>query len=236
MAGKSGKSRSAGARARNSGVNGMPGVAGYLKGRGSEDLTLGPVGAGLELTDRVTELGSRIQALLSEVAVVDDALVAVRDALDVSQPPMWNRVVLRWWRMSGRRKPVLGRTRMEGGRLVVEVIRRLGAIKLRKDRGFALNADLVAKAVRLFWVLERRRVVLVGMLSKAERALAMARAERLEAGRADVGRWRDEAMELRREAVRRLRMVGFEVGNDDEAEVEAVIDAMAKGPEGDLPE
>lgn len=207
-----------------------PKAVAYLAGRGLPGVTLGPETAMEATAERVGELWGRIEALRLEVDRVDRGLEAVRDALEFSQPPMWHRVAIRWWREGGRRGPVLVRIRPTGGgRLCVEKVKGAG-IKLRTDRGFALNADIAAKAVRLYWILARRRTGLLRLVGLAERALASARADRLSAGASEVDRWAGEAVTLKGQAIERLRMVGYEVTEADDSA--GVLERQMSGPEG----
>lgn len=191
-------------------------VVPYLSGRGGVGVTDVPDEALREVAGRISVVEARLAGLMVEVERVERALEVVRDALHVSQPPMWKRLMVRWWKGGGLwREPML--VQVVAGKRGKMDLRRVksAAVKLRADRGFALNADVAAKAHRLFWRLVRRRRELLEVLGRVERTLASARADRLEVAGEEVEAWRAEAEGLIAEAKRRLDVMGYSESDRD---------------------
>lgn len=200
---------------RKGGVGGG-GVVGYLEGRGGADVTRGPAAAIDEVSARVEVIEGRMRVLMEALARVDQGLDEVRRLLEVSQPPMWGRVLLRWWQGDGAsREPMLVRAeRGPQGRMKLVRLRRPASVKLRVDRGFGLNADLAKRGVRLYQMLASRRKALVGLLGRLERQMQAMREDRVEPVLVLVGEVEAEASRMRAEAVDRLRVMGYEVDGD----------------------
>jgi len=189
---------------------GLSEAVGYLRGRGGPD-TVGPEAAKAEIQAQFAEVRRMVDALEAEALAVEDAMAGVSHALTRTQPPMYRRMVLRWWRMRGgqRREPVL--VRIEGGPGGrVKLVQAEPSMRLRTDRGFGLCADLAKSAVRGFWALRAVRRETHGQLSGVIRALRpVARRQ------AVIERVRGEAAAAMYEAAGRLRDVGYDVPEDE---------------------
>lgn len=152
-----------------------------------------------------------LDELAAEVVAVEEAFAEVRATLQRTQPPNYGRMTVSWWKLrgGGRRVPVLVQVRGDrnGAERPTRVDRRA---KLRKDGGFALNHDLNQRAVDLYWALWGLRCEVHDDLARVAQALrrrrtkAHAIAERV-----------SEVRETRREAIRRLKMVGYDVDEGD---------------------
>lgn len=181
-------------------------VVGYLRGRGS-DATTGPDEAVAALRAELEYVRSVLDELAEEVVSVEEAFAEVRATFQRTQPPNYGRMTVSWWKLrgGGRRVPVLVQVRgnRNGAERPTRVDRRA---KLRKDGGFALNHDLNQRAVDLYWALWGLRCEVHDDLARVAQALRRRRTK----ARAIAERVA-EVRETRREAIRRLRMVGYEV-------------------------
>ena len=188
-------------------------AVGYMKGRGS-GATSGPGETQDEQRMLFAQLRARLDALEAGALAIESGMAGVGEALMRTQPPMYRRVMVRWWRCRGgeNREPVLVQVDGgPGGRIKLEPIRR-GA-KLRTDRGFGLCADLAKRAVARYWALRELRRELAAQVTDLQRVLGRGEARR------DVvlASTAVEAAQIQAEAMGRLRDVGYVVA---EAETE----------------
>lgn len=182
-------------------------AVGYLQGRGGA-ATLTGDDARAEWRAVFAQLRAELDALEAECVQAEDAMEAVGEALMRSQPPMWKRVAVRWWRLTGgaRRTPVLVRVEAgAGGR--VKLVPFEPGMKLRKDRSFGLCADLAKVAVDRYWALASMRKEQVALVAEVSRVLGRG-AKRRRGALADA---LERMAVVRAEAEERLRMVGYEV-------------------------
>ena len=186
-------------------------AVGYLRGKGSA-ATSGPGATQDEWRGVFAQMRSKLDALEAQAVAIEAGMAGVGEALMRTQPPMYRRVLVRWWRKETgkRREPVLVRAEGGvGGRIKLEPIRR-GA-KLRTDRGFGLCADLAKQSVAGYWSLRESRRVLAAQVADLQRVLG-----RGEARRATVlERVALETARAQAEAMGRLRDVGYVVAEDE---------------------
>lgn len=192
-------------------------AVGYLRGRGGR-ATVVAEEAKAEWREVFAELRRRVDALEASVMEAEGVMEGVARALNRAQPPMWRRVLVRWWRVQtgGVRAPVLVRE-VAGARGGVKLEQVGRGVKLRTDRGFGLCADLARRAVAGYWAVAGVRREMAEAVSDLLRVTG--RAERAAArwGRV-LGREADAMTEAHREAVARLRAVGYAVGEAEGAE------------------
>lgn len=183
-------------------------MVGYLSGSGGAG-TWSAAEAQAEWRAEIGALRGRIEGLLEEVIALEEGFEQVKWALDRTQPRMFNRVTVSWWRLRGgdRKTPVL--VRVEGGPNGTEKPVRVttAGIKLRTDRGFGLCADLAKRAVVSYWRLWKLRQEVSDELGRLGTALG----RRPDKRRERVGLVVAEATEVRREAEERLREIGYDV-------------------------
>lgn len=165
------------------------GLVGYLPEGGVDD-------AGPEAGGRVNRLvldgwAERLRVgggdLVAEVVELESGMARVAELLRRSQPGREGRLLVRWWLLRGDgdlREPVLVRAvRTKGGKeRYVRVDQRA---RPKETEEWAVNADQVRVALRAWWLMEKRRRVLLGRLRRA--LVVLGRAERL-----GVGDWRYE--------------------------------------------
>lgn len=196
-------------------AGGLREPVGYLKGRGGPETAM-PEATKAEIREQFAEIRRSIDDLEAQALELEDAMAGVGAALTRTQPPMYRRMMVRWWRMRGgqRREPVM--VRVEAGpHGRAKLVPAEPAMRLRVDRGFGLCADLAKSVVRGYWALRtvRREI-------QAEVA-ALNRLVKPSARRAAVIiRVRDEAAESVREASGRLRDVGYDVPEEEIAEAD----------------
>jgi hypothetical protein len=190
---------------------GKRGAVGYMRGRGSE-ATRTPKEAETEWLAVVDGLRARLDDIEADGLALLKATEAVGEALDKSQPPMFRRMVVRWWRLSGggRRRPVLARVEA-GAKQHIKLTVAHPNHQLRTDRGFGLCADLARRGVTAFWALHAERRALDSLVVALGRTLNRGRAQRREIVRCVT----DEAQRLTVEAKERLVSVGYDVAADD---------------------
>lgn len=184
---------------------GRAGVVGYMQGKGGEH-TRSPVEAVEDWRAVFALLRGRVDALETQAMAVEDALGRVARTLERSQPPMFKAVFVRWWALRGgqRRAPVLVRREgSPGGK--VRFVQVGPEVKLRRDRGFGLCADLAQQAVRDFRALVAVRNELLDAVSAAGAAVGNGGARRERVVVAAMERMTQAADE----AERRLREVGY---------------------------
>lgn len=187
-------------------------AVGYLKGRGGAE-TLTPVEAQAEVREAFAVLRRAVDELEAQALASDEVMAAVGKALERSQPRMYRELAVRWWRKQtgGKREPVL--VRLDGGaggRLKLAEVGR--GIKLRRDRGFGLNADLAREAVAGFWAVAAVRAEVAEVVRELRRAAGVGVRRRGDA----LARWAEDAERIRREATQRLRDVGYEFPPEEE--------------------
>lgn len=193
------------------------GAVPYLSGRGGGE-TFAPDGAIDEWRATLLALRGRIDQLLAEGERVERAFEDVKFALDRSQPPMWKRVAVRWWRLrgGGPRTPVLIRVESGPNNREKPVRVERPGIVLRRDRGFGLCADLAKRGVAAYWGLWAIRSELQAEVVRVKKSLG----RRVEKRQRDVDRIVAEARMIRSEAEGRLQMVGYVVPGAEVAEVD----------------
>lgn len=191
-------------------------VVGYLKDRGSAD-TRGPDAAIEEIRELFSGLRAELDALEADAIAIEEALGSVGKTLWRGQPPMYRRTLLRWWKLrSGdRRTPVLIReVRGPNGQIKAELWN--AQMKQRRDGGFGLCADIVTEALKAFRRLDVLRSELYQRVSEIRKELRKGAARR-HYGLEGVS---DRMLELRKDAVERLRDVGYDVKHEDDEEDE----------------
>lgn len=189
-------------------------ATGYLRGRGGGDATRTPTAAVAELAVEFAAVRAEIDALEAYLLGLDRALHAGARALDRSQPiGMWRRILLRWWRRNGggRRTPLLVREVRDGGKDTVGLQPFTPGSKQRTDAGFGLCADLVESTLRESRMLMKFRAEAVEQLAEVKRVAGRTVARRQPVVLAVHERF----VAARREAVKRLRDVGYNVAQDD---------------------
>ena len=180
-------------------------AVGFLQGRGGDD-TFTPGEALQEWTVEGAEQVLLLTELYREAESIEHALAEAAALLSASQPPMYGRIAIRWWRLYGgsRRTPVLvkeaGGAR---GQVKPERVKTRG-VRQRTDLGFSLNADLAKRGIDAFWALHHMREAVLAEIARIKRALAGSKDNRREA----VARLHDELGQLRAEARGRLVDVG----------------------------
>lgn len=189
-------------------------AVGYLKGRGGAE-TLTPVEAQAEVREAFAVLRQAVDELEAQALASDDVMASVGKALERSQPRMYRELAVRWWRKQtgGKREPVL--VRLDGGaggRLKLAEVGR--GIKLRRDRGFGLNADLAREAVAGFWAVASVRAEVMELVRELRRVAGSGARRRGDA----LARWSGDAERIRRDATQRLRDVGYEIPPEEEDE------------------
>lgn len=188
-------------------------VVGYLRGRGGP-ATASPEEALAALVAELECARGMLEELVEEAVEVEKAFAEVRSALQRTQPPMFGRMVVSWWKLraGGKRVPVLVQVKGDarGNEKPVRVDRRA---RLRKDGGFALNHDLNQRAVDLYWALWGLRCEVHDDLARLAQVLRRRRTKaKVIAARVA------EVKAVRAEAVRRLKLVGYEVEEGEEEE------------------
>lgn len=182
------------------------GVVGYMAGKGGHS-TWRPTEALEALRAEGAVLRGEVEALLQEAERIEMAFVHVRRALERSQPPMFNRLTVKWWKLrgDGRRVPVLVQVRSDphGREKPMRVEDR--RVRLRRDGGYGLNFDLARRAFDLYWVLWTLRAEVHDDLATLAKLL---RRQRRRVGVLDA-RARD-LLDIRAEATARLRDVGVQ--------------------------
>lgn len=194
---------------------GSRGAVGYLRGRGNESAR-SPNEAEAEWRAVIAGLRSRLDEIEADGIALLKATEAVGAALEQSQPPMFGRMVVRWWRLygGGRRRPVMARVDA-GGKQHLKLTLAHPNHKLRTDRGFGLCADLARRAVTGYWALHSERRGLDSLVVALGRTLGRGGAQR----RVVLTRVAEEAQSIQVEAKERLSAVGYAV-----AEAEAIRD------------
>lgn len=187
-------------------------AVGYLKGKGGPG-TLGPGEAQAEWREVFAVLRQAVDELEAQALGAEEAMAAVGKALQRSQPRMYREVAIRWWRKQtgGRREPVL--VRLDGGaggRLKPELMGRTS--KLRRDRGFGLNADLARDAVNGYWAVAAIRAEVAEAVKELRRVAGAGVKRRGDA----LARWAEDAGRIHAEATQRLRDVGYEFPEGEE--------------------
>lgn len=181
-------------------------AVGYMRGRGGVE-TQTAADARAEWADVFAVIRGAVDELERQALASEDAMEAVARAVMRSQPRMYREVVVRWWRKQsgGRREPVL--VRLDGGAggrvKAVEVGR---GVRLRRDRGFGLNADLAREAVNGYWAVAALRAEVVEAARELRRVAGVGGKRRMAA----LLRWAEVAEGLHGEAMQRLRDVGYE--------------------------
>lgn len=183
-----------------------PGVPGYLQGKG-EGKTWKPDEAIAALRAEAQDTIAQLQGMLVELERVEHAFVLVRQAFERTQPPMFNRMTVRWWiTQTGQpRVPTLVQVRgTPQGKERPTAITSPG-VRLRKDGAYALNHDLNREAVRIYWQLHALR---------AEYRDALQGVRKESKGRRGRSAAIDKAarrlLQIRAEATSRLIAVGYE--------------------------
>lgn len=187
-------------------------AVGYLKGRGGV-ATSSPAEVVDDWREVFAELRAELDELEADAIALEAGMQAVGETLMRSQPPMYRRVAVRWWRLAGGRRRVPVLVRIEGGaggRVKLVPVER--GIRLRKDRGFGLCADLAKQAVDRYWALLAVRKELVTQVAEVGRGIGRAKARR----RKVIDQAQAEMAVARREAEERLRMVGYDVPEAEE--------------------
>lgn len=183
-----------------------PGVPGYLQGKG-EGKTWKPDEAIAALRAEAEDTIAQLQGMLVELERVEHAFVLVRQAFERTQPPMFNRMTVRWWiTQTGQpRVPTLVQVRgTPQGKERPTAVTSPG-VRLRKDGAYALNHDLNREVVRIYWQLHALRAeyrdALQGVRKESKgrrgRSAAIAKAAR-------------RLLQIRAEATSRLIAVGYE--------------------------
>lgn len=189
-------------------------AVGYLKGRGGVATSTAAEAMG-DWREVFAEIRAELDELEADAIALEAGMEAVGATLYRSQPPMYKRVAVRWWRLSGGRRRVPVLVRIEGGaggRVKLEPVER--GIRLRKDRGFGLCADLAKQAVDRYWALLAVRKELLTQVAEVGRVVGRAKARR----RKVIDQAQAEMAEARREAEERLRMVGYDVPEAEESQ------------------
>lgn len=181
-------------------------VVGYLKGRG-DGATWSPDGSLKDLREEAVEMRRRLDVLIEDLEVAEQSFVAVRRAFDRTQPPIFNRFQVRWWKLwgGGPRVPclVIVAGTQRGDEKPTRVKDR--RTKPRKDSGFALNHDLNLRVIDTYWALWSLREEARDRWAKLAKAFAGMRPV------ADIVRARVAELEqIRDQATERLRLVGYE--------------------------
>jgi hypothetical protein len=181
-------------------------TVGYLRGRGGRSVA-GPEEAIAELRGEIREIAEGLEAILAEAERVEEAFLHVRRAFERTQPPIFKRLTVRWWRArkGERRVPCLIQVDGDGLGREKPVRRFDRRVRRRTDGGFGLNADLAGEVFEIYWALWSLRCELQDDLS---RLAAIVRGRRKKLGRVD--RLAYDAVRARAEATDRLRRVGFE--------------------------
>lgn len=192
----------------------------YLEGRGGRDRTLSPDEAEEDVRRTMRDVVARIEVLEGRIKRAEEVMLWIRRALLRTQPSMYGRLDIRWWRglSSGKyawRTPVLVKQAYgPGGRLKVEVAPQR---MKRAPRGgaFDLNADLADRMIEAFREVAkirdrmRRDVMgLVRILGWADLQWERHQEQMLVAMEA-------EAREVYLEAVRRMQAEGYAVEAED---------------------
>jgi hypothetical protein len=185
---------------------------GYLRGRGGW-VTRTPAAALDVLAGELREVMEGVEGLVKDVRRIEQAFFLVERAFKRTQPPMFRRLHVRWWRTSGkdtRRIPVL--VRVNGTKAGAEVVERVPDrhVRLRKDGSFGLSADLAREVFELYWGLWALRSDAQRVLSEV--VVALRGWKRRRGGGPE--RVAYEALRLRAEATTRLRRMGFPFAPD----------------------
>lgn len=180
-------------------------AVGFMQGRGGDE-TFTPGEALQEWAEEAAAQVNLLAELYAEAEAIERALAEAASLLSASQPPMYGRMAIRWWRLYGgsRRTPVLVKEAGgAGGHIKPERVKTRG-VRQRTDLGFSLNADLAKRGIDAYWALHHMREAVLAEIARIKRALAGEKANRREA----VGRMRDELIALQLEARGRLADVG----------------------------
>jgi len=181
-------------------------VVGYLEGKGGDETRRSDETKG-EVRALFSALRARLDCLEADALALDEGIAEVGRVLRLSQPGgMYREMSVRWWKTSGhsRREPVLCRLEVggKGGRLKVVPAKR--GMRLRRDRGFGLGADIAALAVESYWVLKGLRDEVKEVCRVLEVEVQRGASRRRRAGVMALERLKD----LRGEMVSRLEMLG----------------------------
>lgn len=180
-------------------------VVGYIEGRGGVE-TATPDDALAEWESEGAGAAALLGDLYAEAQQIELAMAEVKKLLRLSQPPMWGRYSVRWWRPTtgSRRTPMLIREQAGAkGRITPERVKTRGA-KQRVDRGFSLNADLAKEAVDTYWLLWHNREAALAEIRRVKLALAGDKQKR----RDSVARLSERMKVLQAEAEKRLDEIG----------------------------
>lgn len=183
-------------------------AVGYMKGRGGGS-TRDAGETIAELQEQFASLRAAIDVMEAQAVGIERSLEAVGRTLERSQPPMWHRVLLRWWKARGgaSRVPMFIREERSGGERSVKPTIVGPGVKLRRDAGFGLCADIAAEAVRSGRGLLELRRELMEQLADLKRVAGRGAKRRDKV----VGDVQERMGELREEAVSRLRAVGYDL-------------------------
>lgn len=194
-------------------------VVGYLKGRG-DGATWSPDGSLKDLREEAVEIRRRLDVLIEDLEEAEQAFVAVRRAFDRTQPPIFNRFQVRWWKLwgGGPRVPclVIVAGTQRGDEKPTRVKDR--RTKPRKDSGFALNHDLNLRVIDTYWALWSLREEARDRWTRVAKAFAGMRPV-AEVVRARVA----ELEQIREQATERLRLVGYEYRDSPADDVEEEV-------------
>ena len=202
-------------------------VVKFMKGRGGEGRTLDPAEAVEEVTAFYEGLAGRLADLGSRIARCDEVLMGIRRALLRTQPSMYGRLDVRWWRggaaggtgagVSWRQPVVVKQGYGPGGRLLVTPLKR--PVNAPTNGAFALNADIAERMLRGFREVLRIRKRLRAEAVEVQRIMNR-NDRRWEADEEVLLRLEGEAGDAYLEAVERMRANGYRV------------DGVVEGPEG----
>jgi len=131
----------------------------YLKGKGG-DQTRSPDETKAATRALFASIRSKLDALENEALAIEASMEDISTALKLSQPQgMYREMSLRWWKTSAHsaREPVLCRLESAGKNGRLKVVTAKKGMTLRKDRSFAIGADIAASTINHYWQLKAIR-------------------------------------------------------------------------------
>lgn len=163
--------------------------------------------AGYYLAERES-LHRLIAGYIDRVIELEKLIARIGEALRISQPPMYGKYDVRWWKINGMVRPVLVKwvKAQRADRYKVVPVRRFDPRDMRTDRGFALNAGETLGLIRGYLEAEREWKKAQRVLSSLRRLATQERGLRME-----ISNGLETVDGLQARVVENLRRAGYAV-------------------------